>query len=73
MNIIQFEDGKYAVMRTKKFLFFYTKNEFADEDGYWRNWNPSTSYAINQYVKLDTLEQAQARRAKVSETFKVVE
>jgi hypothetical protein len=73
VKIIQFEDGKYAVMRTKKFLFFKTTNEFVDGDGYWREWDSHTSYTINQYVKLDTLEQAQARRAKISQTFKVVE
>jgi hypothetical protein len=73
MKIIQFDDGKYAVMRTKKFWFFKTKNEFVDGDGFWREWDLHTTYTINQYVKLDTLEQAQARRAKVSETFKVIE
>ena len=73
MKIIQFEDGKYAVMRETKFWFFYTKIEFADGDGYWREWDLHTTYTINQYVKLDTLEQAQARRAKVSKTFKVIE
>lgn len=73
MNIIQFDDGKYAVMRETKSWFFYTKYEFADEDGYWREWNLYSTYVINQHVKLDTLEQAQARRAKVSETFKVIE
>jgi hypothetical protein len=73
MKIIQFEDGKYAVMRKTKFWFFYTKNQFADGDGFWREWDSHGSYTINQYVKLDTLEQAQARRARISETFKVIE
>ena len=73
MKIIQFEDGKYAVMRTKKFWFFNLKNEFADGEGFWREWDSFGSYTINQYVKLDTLEQAQVRRARISKTFKVVE
>jgi hypothetical protein len=73
MNIVQFEDGKYAVMRKRKVLFFLAKNEFADGDGHWFELNSAAQYTINQYVKVDTLEQAQIRRTRISKNFQVIE
>jgi len=73
MNIVQFEDGKYAVMRERKVLFFFAKNEFADVDGHWVDLDSAAQYTINQYVKVDTLEQAQNRRTRISKNFQVIE
>lgn len=73
MNIVQFEDGKYAVMRKTKIWFFFEKNEFADGDGHWFDLNSSAQYTFNQYFKIDTFEQAQARRARINKNFQVIE
>ncbi len=70
MKIIQFPDGKYAVMKHTKRWFLPDKFELLDRDGDWRE-NPS-NWALNAMCKIETRAEAAARLLKNSTAYVVI-
>jgi hypothetical protein len=71
MKIIQFDDGKYAVMQETKKWWHPAKMELLDREGDWRE-DPS-NWVLNALIKVNTQSEAQERLNKCNRNYKVIE